>query len=485
MMKRRIAVQPLSTWTFSLAISLCVLAGTVSGSDRFDTNAGVTLFEHWLQAKMAYEGWPGVSVGVVSHNALIYSKGFGLSDTNRRSRASAATLYRIGSITKLFTATAILKLNEDGKIDLDDPIIRYVPNFRIRNPFAGSTAITIRHLLTHSSGLPAEAPLGYWTDSHFPSFPQLLAAIADQELQFPPETHIKYSNLGYALLGQIASTVAGESFERYVRDTMLMPLGMSSTAVLPGPDVRQHLAVGYGRRMPDGTREIRPFEDLSGLTAAGNMSSNVDDLALFIESIFRSDSEVGVHVLREATWQRMQRVGQIRPEWQGGFGLGFEIQKVGQHVYVGHEGWVSGYHTRIRLSPADKMAVIVLANSDDADTDLIASEAFKLLSPGFTLKYLGSLTVSTADRPEQFIGQYGSPWADTEILLIDGALRLIFPRNPDPSGTMLTLIPMGRGRFRAETDLEDYNGETVTFEFGPNGLATRFNLTATWFQRRS
>ena len=328
--------------TSMLVLLLAPLGSASSEGHRLDTS--IRLFESWIEGKMAYQGLPGVSVGVVEGDTLVWSKGFGYSNVGERTATTPATLYRIGSITKLFTATAILQLVEQGKLQLDDPVTRHLPRFHMRNPYPDAPPITIRHLLTHSSGLPAEGPFDYWTDARFPTFAELCKALEQEEVAFPPETHLKYSNLGYALLGQIVATISGEPFEQYVQRAILKPLGMSATSAAAGPDVRARLAVGYGRRMPDGSRAVRAFEDMNGLGAAGNMSSTVADLARFVSAIFRTDSASGPHVLREATWKRMQQPQRMRADWQSGFGLGFAVQNTAGHVYVGHEGWVGGFH---------------------------------------------------------------------------------------------------------------------------------------------
>ncbi len=136
-----------------------------------------------------------MSIGIVHDQALAWSGGFGWADVERREPATADTLYRIGSITKLFTATALLLLRDEGKLHLDDPLTAHLPWFQMKAA-ADAGTITIRHLLTHTSGLPREGAFPYFTDSRFPSLDEIRARLPAQERPLPVETRWKYSNLG-------------------------------------------------------------------------------------------------------------------------------------------------------------------------------------------------------------------------------------------------------------------------------------------------
>ena len=162
------------------------------------------LLEVWVQARMAYAGWPGVSVGIVQDQKLIYAKGFGYADLENKRPTTPDTLYRIASHSKLFTAIAIM-LRDQGKLRLDDPAEKHLKSFPIAVTHPDAHKVTIRHLLTHSSGLPREAGSAYWIDFEFPDRDQVLARLEKQATILPTESLFKYSNLAFALLGEVVA----------------------------------------------------------------------------------------------------------------------------------------------------------------------------------------------------------------------------------------------------------------------------------------
>ena len=187
-------------------------------------SSNINLLSAWIEAQMAYRGQPGLSIGVVYDQELVWAQGFGYADLERKMAATPGTLYRIASITELFTATAVLQLRDGGKLQLDDPISRHLPWFKIQTQHPDAPPITIRHLLTHTSGLPREAPFPYWTDDMFPTREQIREALPGQETILPTETEWKYSNLALTLAGEIVASVSGQDYADFVQQNILAPL---------------------------------------------------------------------------------------------------------------------------------------------------------------------------------------------------------------------------------------------------------------------
>jgi CubicO group peptidase (beta-lactamase class C family) len=204
----------------------------------------IKVLEAWIESQMAYRGQPGISVGVVHNQKLIWARGFGYADMEKKIAATPATIYRMASVTKTFTATAIMQLRDAGKLSLDDPVVKHLPWYKVKSPFAGAPVITIRHLLTHTSGLPREAAFPYWMVANFPTIEQIKETLPQQEAAFAPETRWKYSNLALALAGEIVAVASGAPYDVYVRDHILEPLGMSSSTMLFPEAHRSRLAVG-------------------------------------------------------------------------------------------------------------------------------------------------------------------------------------------------------------------------------------------------
>src|SRR5262249_9125051 len=159
--------------------------------------------------------------------------------------AMPQTIYRIASITKLFTSTAVLQLRDAGKLQLDDPITRHLSWFNIQNRYSDAPPITIRHLLTHTPGLPPEAAFPYWTDATSPPLDQITETLPQQETVRPPDIEWKYSNLGLALAGEIVAAVSGQSYEDYIEQHILDPLGMNSTYIRSPDPHHPQLATAY------------------------------------------------------------------------------------------------------------------------------------------------------------------------------------------------------------------------------------------------
>ena len=231
-----------------------------------NVSSNIDLLSAWIESQMAYRNQPGLSVAVVYDQELVWAAGFGQADVAQQQPATPQTIYRIASITKLFTATAVLQLRDAGKLQLDDPVSKHLPWFNIQNPYTDAPPITLRHLLTHTAGLPRESAFPYWNDANFPSIEEIQAKLPEQTTVLPTEKRWKYSNLGLSLAGEVVTAVSGQPYPEYVEAHILKPLGMADTFVSTIDPEHPQLAVGYGRRLPDNSRVLSPFTDSQGLT---------------------------------------------------------------------------------------------------------------------------------------------------------------------------------------------------------------------------
>ena len=250
-------------------------ARSVSIASNPDVEGARRLFTAWLEGQMLYRDLPGIAVGVVSDQELVWAAGFGLADRAAKTAMTPQTRFRMASHSKLFTATAVMQLREQGKLRLDDPVAKYLPWFRVKPASPDDPPITIEELLTHSSGLPREAG-SHWTTFDFPTTDQLRGLMPERLAPFAPEVRWKYSNLAYSIAGLVIEAVSGQKWADYIQQHIYQPLGMTSSSV--DQNVRG-LAVGYGRRMPDGSRAINPFIDARGMAAATGITSTVEDMA--------------------------------------------------------------------------------------------------------------------------------------------------------------------------------------------------------------
>ncbi|MDP6454905.1 MAG: serine hydrolase domain-containing protein [SAR202 cluster bacterium] len=437
--------------------------------------SNIDLLSAWIESQMAYSGQPGLSIAIIFDQKLVWSKGFGHSDIASGAPAKPDTIYRIASITKLFTATSIMQLRDGGKLQLDDPITKHLPWFDIQNKHLDAPAITIRHLITHTSGLPREAAFPYWTDSEFPTRDQMVDALSKQETVLPTETRWKYSNLALSLAGEIVATVSGIGYAEYVQRNILDPLDMASTFVNSPDRDNPSLATGYGRRQPDGNRHVSPFTDGKGITAAANMSTTVEDLAKFAMLQFRDGNAGGIQILKGSSLREMHRVHWLDQDWISGWGLGFNVRRIGGKTHVGHGGAVQGFRTHVRLIPAHKIGVIAFTNADDGNPEMYIDKAFQWVAPAI-LNASDSDSRFAYSRPEwqAYFGKYQSAWSDLQVLQLNGKLVAIDPSQPDPMESMSTLSPLGEHTFRIENPLGgSAHGEKFVFELNDQGRVER------------
>ena len=435
----------------------------------------------WIDGQMAVRAWPGLSIAIVHDQAVVWARGFGWADLERRVAATPATRYRVASITKTFTATALLQLRDAGKLRLDDEVRAHLPWFTPATAFADAPPITIRHLLTHTTGLPREAPFPYWTDGVFPTLAQIRGAVASQSSILPTETRWKYSNLALVVAGEVVAAVSGATWGEYLRHHVLEPLGMRATLVdTPAADDAR-LARPYGRRLSDGARMAAHDSDVAGISAAAGLTTTVEDLSRFVMLQLRTDASGG-DVLRGSTLREMQRVHWLEPEWQAGWGLGFHIMRVGRRTLVGHSGVLRGYRSEYRFSPAEGIGVIVFINGDDGEPRLVIEKAFDWVAPAIAHPQAPAPAPDPAWQ--RYVGRYRGPMRDTEIVTDGGRLLMIYPELPDPTLAPAVLVAVGEHRFRIEANDGFGNyGESAVFEVDGADRVIRLRIGPNYSER--
>lgn len=441
------------------------------------------LFSAWIEGQIAYRALPGVAVGVVSDQELVWSKGFGFADINAKVPMTATTEFRMASNSKLFTAIAIMQLREEGKLRLDDPVLQYLPWFKAKPAGDDDGPITIEQLLSHSSGLQREAS-DHWATYEFPTTEEIQQLYADRQAVFAPTARWKYSNLAFAVAGVVVEKVSGELWADYVERHIFAPLGMTASSVdknVPG------LAVPYGRRMPDGSREVLPFVDARGMAAATGVTSNVEDMAKFISAQFRRGPRGGRQIVSGASWREMLRVRSVEENWTSGTGLGFDVKRVKDRTYVGHAGGYPGNTTQTLIQLDDKVGVIVLTNTNDSYPADIAQQLMTSVGQAVARAAMTKPAAVAWDPAwERFAGLYRSRWGDQQVVLLNKQLVIVTPNGPNLDAP-LTLEPLGNGRFRfvAPTGgggVYGVLGEVVRF-VEERGRPIRMYLGDTWIDR--
>jgi CubicO group peptidase (beta-lactamase class C family)/D-alanyl-D-alanine dipeptidase len=337
----------------------------------------VAVLDRWIAVQVKTRDVPGLSIALVDDQRVVWAKGFGLADPERSIPASAETVYRAGSVSKLFTDIALMQLVEQGLVELDAPVKRYLPDFEPRNPFA--TAITVRHLMSHTSGLVREPPVGHYFDPSSPPLPEVVKSLNQTTLVHEPGTIVKYSNAGVTVVGAIIEKVRGESFPNAVSRSLLLPLGMSHSSFDPGQAAPALMAKG-AMWTPDGRVVATPVFAL-GTGPAGNLVSTVTDLGKFISFLFAEGRAAGVAgaVVKPETLHSMIETRPTAAGKTSTFGLGFAVSSIDGQIRIGHNGAIYGFATELEALPNHKLGVVVMASLDCANglTQYIAENALR------------------------------------------------------------------------------------------------------------
>ena len=325
-----------------------------------------------------------VTVGVVAGKELIWSKSYGDADMEKKIAADADTVYRIGSITKMFTALMLEQLVEAGKAHLSDPVEKYLPEVNnVKDRFAGAPPITLIQLATHTSGLGREpddlqylaGPVANWEKI-------LISALPHLRYDFEPGTHYSYSNMGYAVLGAALSRAAGESYADYVPKHIFQPLGMTHSALERNDAMLPHLSKGYqvtGPATVDSETPEKEHETGRGYKVPnGAIYTTVGDLARFTSFLMGEGPETA---LKHASLQRFQAQSIVPADvnLSSGYGIGFMVDRRDGYVAFGHGGAVAGYTAMLLINRAKGVGVVALSNGA-ANPTAIAQRALDMLS---------------------------------------------------------------------------------------------------------
>lgn len=340
----------------------------------------VAQFAERLAADVAADDMGGITAAVVQGGRVVWTRGFGWADRDRRIAASDSTIYRIGSISKSFTAVALAQLAERGMVQLDAPVTRYLPEAGgFAQPRAGAGPVTMRHLATHTAGLireprlpgAAAGPIAEWES-------RILASIPATSFDTVPGARYAYSNIGYGVLGLALSRGAGTPFMQLVEENIFTPLHMTSSTFVITPALARHLAVGYSNNR-DGIDRDAPAREHAGRgykVPNGGIYSTVADLARFMGGLNGALADT----MLDAAWRREVMRVQTPENPRTGYGLGFSVRVTDEERrMVGHGGSVAGYTAHIVFDPDARVGVILLRNYNSGRTSL-ANAATTLLT---------------------------------------------------------------------------------------------------------
>ncbi len=300
--------------------------------------------------EMRDKGIPALSIALVDSQRVIWARGFGWADSAKGVRATAETVYRVGSVSKLFTDLAVMQLVERDELSLDADIKRYIPGFAPRNPYG--KALTLRQLMSHRSGLVREPPAGHYFDTSGTSLGATLRSLNRTALVFPPESTNKYSNAGIAVVGYALERVRGEPFATYVKRSVLDPIGMRRSAFEPTPGVREHLSRAQMWTLHGRTFDAPTFE--LGMAPAGSMYASVLERRSFVRCCAaakdwcgeRRSTRCGRHSTRQGARDPVSGWASQSPRVMGSASLG----TVGRSMVSRPSSWSCPMHGSASLS---------------------------------------------------------------------------------------------------------------------------------------
>lgn len=340
-------------------VSAASLARAQESSPRPETDKTKAVDEYVGQV-MKKRHIPGVSIAVLKGGKVVMAKGYGLANVELNVPAAEETVYQLASVTKTFTATAVMLLVRDGKIALDDKIAERLPDLP-----AAWNKVTVRQLLNHTSGIKSYTSVPDFEKTLRKDYTQreLLDLVAKAPLEFAPGEKWSYNNTGYFLLGMLIEKAAGKPYGEFMAERIFQPLGMTRTRTNDLRAIIRGRAQGYewdGKELRNGehTSPTQPF-------AAGMLVSTVGDLAKW-------DAALANHaVLDESTLTTMWTPTRLS-KGEAGYGFGWGVSKVAGHRLVSHGGGISGFSTEISRFIDDTLTVIVLTNLEGGQAESLA-----------------------------------------------------------------------------------------------------------------
>jgi CubicO group peptidase (beta-lactamase class C family) len=459
--------------TFGIPVLLGAVAGAAELTPSTDYARVAERLDRAVAEQMAKYGIRGISVALVDDQRVVHAAGHGT--------ARLDTVFRAGSISKVFNAVAIMQLVEQGKLDLDAPIRRFGPQFALVAPLDGAPPVTLRQILCHRSGMVRESPVGGYLDGSQPGLTATVASVRACPLINPPNTKTRYSNIAPSVAGEILVACTGTPYERYQREHLLGPLGMSSSSFVLEKALRPRLATSF-MRIADGrggfTRGEAPVFEL-GTLPAGNLYATAGDLAKFLAMLAAGGRAGGRQIISQKTLDQMSTPQLVQGET--GFGLGFMVGKFRSHKSLGHMGAVYGHTASLVFLPKLKIGVVLLSNEDIASGPLrkLTHEALSLMVEAKLGEKPPAAPKTVALTPNELAplaGEYESQshWAKITVTP-DGKLAGNLSTQP------IELTPVGPLKFLADGRL--FDASPIEFERDTQGKIVGFTAMEQKFTR--
>ena len=341
--------------------------------------AALEFLDSWLGYRARQVDIPGFCVAIYQKDSVVFSRAYGLANVELGEAMSTTHVFSVASQSKMFTVVAVLQLVESGKLRLDDFVSDHVP-WLTRHRDKRFMEITVRQLLSHSAGLIRDGlDTDFWELRRtFPTTSELRTSVLSADIAVEPNRTLKYSNLGYALLGQVIQVASGQTYTTYIAEHIIKPLELKATHADYAPALARRIATGYSAPFNRERQSLEPRQATKSLAAAVGIHATAEDLCRFAASqFFGDDTLLNDRLKKEA--QHTQSIVTSGRDSGTEFGLGFRIQNLGNHRLVGHDGHLAGHLTATFFDPDTHIAVAVAANAQDAPSIQIVNGIYETL----------------------------------------------------------------------------------------------------------
>ena len=363
-----------------IASLICLASSTVLASASQVANPDFAAIDKFIEKEMRAQRIPGLALGIVQGNQIIHLKGFGIADPSGRA-VMPQTPFIIGSLSKSFTALAVMQLVEEGKIELDVPVQRYIPWFRVADE-AASAQITVRHLLNQTSGLSTKTGRSFQGsgDVSDSALEQAVRKLSDVELTGPVGAAHQYSTVNYSVLGLIVQTVSGQSYESYIQEHIFDPLQMNHSFTSQAEAQLQGLATGYHYAFGIPMAVDLPYN--RGLLPAGYLISSAEDMAHYLIAQLNDGNYQDAALLSRAGMLETHSPAVPTPAENTSYGMGWFVGPINGIPAIHHQGETFNFHANMILLPERQQGIVVLINGENSMDLLFGAARIADISKG-------------------------------------------------------------------------------------------------------
>lgn len=450
-------------------------------------NQSLKYLSSWLQYRYDQDDIPGFIVTVAHKGRLIFNEAYGYADLETKTKLTPQHTWRIASQSKTFTATAIMQLQEAGKLRIDNHIVDYLPWLK-EHTDPRWQSVTIRQVLSHGAGIARDSlDADFWQlERPFPDEREIITEILARNLIFDPGIKMKYSNISYALLGLLIKEVSGIAYNEYIQEHIIEPLDLKNTGAEYIPAIDSKLATGYTKREYKRRLPIKT-SDTKAMSPATGAYSTAEDLCTFFSAQMIGSGKL----LSDASKADMQRehYKAVLPGVNAdvGEGFGMRIENFCGQKLIGYGGGYAGLPSKTLVDPENELVIIILANAMDAPTIAMAKGVYQVID--YFQKHSDELTLESSIS--KLAGRYANLWGVNDIIVLGDKVLITSPDSWFPLASPQELERIDDTTFRyiapnsfgVEGELMSFTVKDGSVEFVKMGVQTNWP-EAVWAEKQ-